>query len=154
VILPGEVNLRPAVPADIMQVERIERDCFNNPWPRSALMAELEPDLMRVPLVAEIEDRVVGYLMAWQVVDQLHILNIAVFSPERRRGIGSLLLTEALTTASASGLKEASLEVRQSNIAAQEFYRHHGFVAVGKRPRYYPDSGEDALIMTRRLSEN
>jgi ribosomal-protein-alanine N-acetyltransferase len=151
---PAPLRLRLGAPADIIQVERIEQCCFSDPWPRSALLAELQPDWLRAPIVAASEDRVLGYLMAWRIVDQLHILNLAVAPEEQGQGIGSALLLASLTGASGRGLIEATLEVRQGNVAAQRFYRRHGFEPRGRRPRYYADSGEAAIIMTRRLWKN
>jgi ribosomal-protein-alanine N-acetyltransferase len=147
----SQLHIRPATPVDISPVELIENSSFDDPWPRLALLAELEPDHLRVPLIAEREGRIVGYLMAWRVVDQLHVLNLAVQPACRRHGVGSRLLRASLATAAAAGLKEATLEVRQSNQTARQFYVRHGFVAVGRRRRYYADTGEDAIIMTLTL---
>ena len=140
--------VRPAGPVDLAAVERIERACFSDPWSRGALFGELQADAMRLPLVAEIAGEVCGFLMAWRVVDQLHVLNIAAAPGVRRRGVGTALLLEAARRARAEGLREITLEVRESNDAARDFYRRHGFAETGLRPRYYADNGEDAIIMT------
>ncbi len=111
-------------------------------------MAELQPDRLRWPLVAERQGRVEGYLMAWRVQDQLHVLNLAVRPSVRRQGTGSRLLQAALAAVQAWGLREVTLEVRESNLAALRFYTAHDFVAVGRRLGYYRDTHEDAIIMT------
>lgn len=144
--------VRPASSADLLPVERIERACFADPWNRDALWSELRADFIRRPLVAERNGEVVGYLMAWSVADQLHILNIAVDPDDQRGGLGTVLLAAALDLARAEDRREITLEVRESNAPARAFYEHHGFEVVGRRPAYYADNGEDAIIMTRVLT--
>ncbi len=144
--------IRPGREADLPLVERIERDSFGDPWPTAALRDELNQDPLRRPLVAEREGRVIGYLMAWRAGDELHVLNLAVAPDERRRGTGTRLLEAALAAAIADGLRLATLEVRIGNAPARSFYVRHGFVESGRRLRYYRDTGEDALIMTRPLA--
>jgi len=141
-------HLRAGKPADLSAVVAIERVSFADPWPVRALLTELQPDRLRCPLVAEAAGEVAGYLLAWRVADQLHILNLAVRPDLRRTGIATALLQASLEKARARGLAEATLEVRPSNQAALAFYRRHGFVQTGRRRRYYADTGEDALIMT------
>ncbi len=143
------VSVRPARPADLRGVERIERRSFADPWPGEALYEELLPDALRLPLVAERAGTIVGYLMSWRCGDELHILNLAVSPEERRRGAGSLLLGAALTEAGARGLSLVTLEVRESNLGARAFYERHGFEAAGRRRGYSRDNGEDAIIMNR-----
>ncbi|HPF69073.1 MAG TPA: ribosomal protein S18-alanine N-acetyltransferase [Candidatus Krumholzibacteria bacterium] len=142
------IRIRGAGPRDLAAVARIERASFGDPWSDEALLAELIPDPMRLPLVAEQDGRVCGFLMAWRVVDQLHVLNIAAAPDVRRGGVGTALLAEAARLAAASGLVEVTLEVRAGNAGARAFYRRHAFAEAGLRPRYYSDNGEDAVIMT------
>jgi len=151
-IAGGGLALRSPRAADLPDVERIERESFGDPWPRASLREELRSDALRCPLVAEREGRVVGYLMAWRAGDELHVLNLAVAAAERRRGTGSRLLAAALAAAGAAGLGAATLEVRVGNAGARMFYARHDFVESGRRPRYYRDNGEDALILTRPLA--
>jgi len=145
---PGTVRVRAARPGDLAAVQRIERASFGDPWSRDALFGELIADAMRLPLVAELDGRVCGFLMAWRVVDQLHVLNIAAAPDVRRRGVGTALLREAARLARADGLREVTLEVRAGNRGARLFYAGHGFAEAGVRRRYYADNGEDAVIMT------
>ena len=148
----GEVRVREAALSDLPTVERIERASFDDPWPTLALLQELAPSRLRLPLAAECGGEVVGYLMAWRTPDQLHILNVAVDPDRRRRGIAGALLEAALAVASREGLQEVTLEVRPGNAAALALYRRHGFAAAGLRPGYYADTGEDALVLTRDLA--
>lgn len=146
------VTVRGPRPEDLAAVIQLENRAFTDPWSPFTLMGELEPDALRLPLVAELDGQVVGYLMAWRIVDQLHILNIAADPVLRRRGIGTALLMAAAAAAQATGLVEITLEVRRSNTAARSFYHGHGFTQRGVRAAYYSDNNEDALIMTRDLA--
>jgi ribosomal-protein-alanine N-acetyltransferase len=91
---------------------------------------------------------VVGYCGFWIAADEVHISTIAVDPSYREQGIGQLLLVAAIEQAVNLGANIISLEVRVSNVAAQNLYRKYGFKGVGRRRRYYSDNGEDALIMT------
>ena len=145
-------HIRPAGPADLMEVERIERASFDDPWPTTALLQELVPSALRWPVVVDIDECVVGFLMAWRSPDQFHILNIAVTPDQRRRGLGRFMLLAALEEARRGGMTEVTLEVRPGNTAALAMYRAHGFEDRGTRPGYYADTGEDALVLTLDLT--
>ena len=101
--------------------------------------------------VATSEAGVVGFLIARLLADEMEILNLAVVSEARRQGAGSLLLNEALAWGRRVGARQAFLEVRESNGRAVEFYRRHGFAENGRRPRYYTDPVEDALVLKIHL---
>lgn len=147
-----EVTIRPGRVTDLNAVVHLENRCFNDPWTPAALLGELVADELRLPLVLEIEGHLRGYLMAWRVVDQLHILNIATDPDYRRCGLGTALLRAAARRAGRLSLEEFTLEVRRSNRPAREFYRQHGFAVSGLRPGYYADNGEDAIIMSCPLA--
>ncbi len=91
---------------------------------------------------------VVGYCGFWIAADEAHLSTIAVDPRYRRQGVGQLLLIAAIERAIELGASLVSLEVRVSNLEAQSLYRKYGFKVVGRRPRYYSDNREDALIMT------
>ncbi|TEU22183.1 MAG: ribosomal-protein-alanine N-acetyltransferase [Anaerolineales bacterium] len=93
---------------------------------------------------------ILGYGGFWLMAGEAHISTIAVRAEWRRRGIGELLLVAMLERAVELGGDLAALEVRVSNVAAQSLYGKYGFAKVGRRPRYYSDRGEDALIMTTK----
>jgi ribosomal-protein-alanine N-acetyltransferase len=88
-----------------------------------------------------------GYLIYWLVAGEMHILNLAVHPDCRRQGIARALLQEGLRRARAQDAEVAWLEVRPSNQAAQALYESFGFQKVGRRPRYYADNQEDAMLM-------
>ena len=146
------VTIRPGDPGDLPGVQRIERASFADPWPASALLQELVPSSLRLPLILECGGAVIGYLMAWHTPDQLHILNVAIDPAYRRQGHGRRLLAVAMAEARRGGAAEVTLEVRPGNAAALALYAALGFRQTGRRPRYYADTGEDALVLTCALA--
>jgi ribosomal-protein-alanine N-acetyltransferase len=145
------LRIRTGSPEDLVPIVRIERECFSDPWSLLALLGELEASFLHLPLVAELDGEVAGYLMAWRVHDELHILNLAVAGRLRRRGVADALMRVAMADGQRGGLRLVTLEVRAGNTGAQRFYQRLGFRQAGIRPGYYLDTGEDALIMTREL---
>ncbi len=95
--------------------------------------------------------RIAAFAAARVVVDELHITNIAVRDEARQRGLGGLLVRDLLLCARRRGLRWAVLEVRESNRDAIRLYSRHGFEISGRRPRYYHNPAEDALIMARLI---
>src|SRR5262249_53844871 len=91
--------------------------------------------------------RLLGFLIFWLVHDELHILNVATHPSHRRRGVAWAVLEAALDRGRQNRCTLATLEVRRSNEAALSLYRAFGFRAVGIRPNYYVDEGEDAIVM-------
>jgi ribosomal-protein-alanine N-acetyltransferase len=133
---------------DIAAVQAIEQASFTTPWPPQAYRSELETNRLAAYLAARIGDAVVGYAGIWMMVDEAHITTFAVHPAWRRRRIGERLLLAVLDLATARGAREATLEVRLSNLPARRLYEKYGFRPVGLRPDYYSDDHEDALIMT------
>ena len=133
---------------DLAAVHQIELASFSAPWPPNAYRSELETNRLASYLVARAEDRVVAYGGMWLMVDEAHITTFAVHPAWRRQKIGERLLLAFLDLAIDRRAREATLEVRLSNLAARRLYEKYGFRPVGLRPRYYSDDGEDALIMT------
>jgi ribosomal-protein-alanine N-acetyltransferase len=82
------------------------------------------------------------------MVNEAHIVTVAVLPEEQRRGLGRAVVHALVELAADSGMEDATLEVRVSNTAARALYREYGFYEVGTRKRYYSDNGEDAVIMT------
>ena len=97
--------------------------------------------------------QVIAYAFWHLVVDEVHVLKVAVAPAWRGQGIASRLLERCFTLSVEQGAKSAHLEVRPSNIAAIELYQKLGFELVGRRPKYYTDSKEDALLMMKILKE-
>lgn len=134
---------------DLNQVVEIDRASFSLPWPERSFRFELTDNPAARCWVSEAEDgRVIAMLVLWLIVDEAHIATIATAPEYRRRGIAEQLMVYALKSAMDEGAKSAFLEVRESNMAAQAMYRKYGFVETGRRPHYYKDNDEDALLMT------
>lgn len=131
------------------QVLDLEARAFDHPWSPELVAREVEQDHSLL-LVATDGERVVGFVIVWLILDEVHILNVAVEPGLRRRGIARMLLGELLGRAAARGFSLSTLEVRVGNTPAIELYRGLGFRTVGRRRRYYSD-GEDALIMDLRF---
>lgn len=149
----GTVTIRPMIAQDVERVHLIDTLSFNMPWPASSYRYELFENSAALLHVAEIIDEqeikvIVGMIVTWLIVDEAHIATIAVHPNYRRLGIGRKLLTASLTEVIQRGAKLATLEVRQGNQAASNLYTQFGFVIEGRRPRYYHDTHEDAIIMT------
>lgn len=141
----GNTFLRPLVEADLPAVLAIEEASFLAPWSRASFVHELHNSHSRLT-AAEQDGHVIGYLCCWYVVDEIHILDIAVHPAHRRHGVGARLLGHAMTEGKRQGACSANLEVRKSNLAAIALYERFGFQSVTVRARYYSD-GEDALVM-------
>src|ERR1700710_1530588 len=140
------MTIRPIAYADLPQVIAIERRAFATPWSLAMFVLELSKP-SSVCLAALSERRIAGYLVCSRYADVWHLMNIAVDPASRRRGIAQALLEALLQRA---GREEAyTLEVRPSNTPAITLYEQFGFRSAGVRPRYYQDTGEDALIMWR-----
>ena len=145
---PGPIMLRPGHAGDLARVYAIEQASFSDPWLPVSLRAELQPDPLRLCLVAERDATLLGYLMSWHMGERLHLLNLAVEASVRRTGLGTRLLRAAAVTAARNKMVEMTLEVRRSNAAARGFYRRLGFAEVGLRAGYYPNNGEDAVLLS------
>jgi [ribosomal protein S18]-alanine N-acetyltransferase len=136
--------------ADIESVIAIERASFQFPWSTRFFLDELQVDCAR-SILAEVEGRIVGYVLFWFLVEEVDIHNIAVHPDFRRQGIGRLLLEEVVAAARRQERLRVTLDVRFSNASAQNLYRSFGFVTRGLRKGYYSDNGEDALVMALEL---
>ena len=132
----------------VRQVAELEMLCFSDPWSEKSVASELDNKLS-LWLVAVEEDEVVGYIGSQTCCDETDMMNVAVHSQHRRKGIA-----EALVLALVEALKEAgshclTLEVRASNEPAKALYERLGFGQVGRRPNYYRNPKEDALILRK-----
>jgi ribosomal-protein-alanine N-acetyltransferase len=133
---------------DLEQVVAIDQASFSLPWPERSFRYEITDNPASRCWVVEMDGRVVGMLVLWLIVDEAHVATVATHVDYRRRGIGRTLLEQALNSARGEGARSAHLEVRESNAVAREMYRKYGFVESGRRPRYYKDNNEDAILMT------
>lgn len=146
-----DVLVRPAVRDDLGAIVGIEEEAFPHPWKRGFFEVELgSPGRFNRVAVEPATRRVVGFLFAMYVLDEMHVNKIAVTGAFRRRGVAVVLMKECLAFARAEGIASVSLEVRESNAGARAFYRALAFEDVYRRPHYYPD-GTAAIVMQRQL---
>ena len=145
---PLRVSIEPMGLEDLPTVQAIEEASFTTPWPPHAYRSEIETNRLAQYIVARVGGEVVAYAGMWMMVDEAHVTTFAVDPRWRRQRIGERLLLTLLDLARSRRAREATLEVRLSNLAARRLYEKYGFRPVGLRPRYYSDDNEDALIMT------
>ena len=135
-------------PEHIFQVAELEQMCFSAPWSEKSIASELQNDLA-LWLVALHEDTVVGYIGSQTVCGETDMMNVAVHPDWRRRGIGESLIEQLIVQLKQRGSSNLSLEVRSSNGPAVALYEKLGFRQVGRRPNYYRNPKEDALILRK-----
>lgn len=130
------------------QVLAIERASFPTPWSKNAFLYEIKHNEFAHYLTALTADgSVAGYAGMWIILDEAHLTNVAVHERFRRRGLGLELVQKMIVWAAALGAGRMTLEVRPSNIPARTLYASMGFEERGFRKNYYPDTGENAIIM-------
>lgn len=136
---------------DILQLAELEKRCFSDPWSVSAFEYELKNPLS-VWLIAAEGDQVAGYVGSQTVIDESDMMNIAVAPAYRRQGIAEKLISMLIVQLKERGSNSLTLEVRASNIPAIGLYQKLGFTQVGRRPNYYRNPKEDALILRKEWS--
>lgn len=139
-----------AHPRDLDAITGLESMAFEAPWKRAFFESELAAEGRYATVAKDSEGRILGYLFAMYFDDEMHVNKIAVHESHRRQGIALALMDSCFEFAAARGIREISLEVRQSNAVAQSFYTSLDFGSLYIRPRYYPD-GESAVVMMREL---
>lgn len=142
------IRYRQMTTNDVNAVHAIEVNTFPTPWTIDAFHYEMKENPFAYYIVAEDEQgEIVGYCGMWLVIDSAQITNVAVLEKARGQGIGENLMREAMRIAKEREVDTMSLEVRVSNMVAQNLYRKLGFQDGGIRKGYYTDNHEDALVM-------
>jgi ribosomal-protein-alanine N-acetyltransferase len=138
---------------DLQSVMDIERKSFSNPWHLSSFEGEIEnydisfPYVMIHPETGELT----GYIIFWQIGEEVQISNFAVHPDLRGKGLGSSVLNRVLGIIKERGARVVILEVRESNNSARFLYEKLGFEAAGIRKNYYSRPDEDAVVMVKRI---
>jgi ribosomal-protein-alanine N-acetyltransferase len=132
---------------DIMEIERTS---FPSPWSLSAFRQEVNCPISHLWALL-IDEAFAGYICFWMFSGEIHLMNIAVDPLRRGTGLGSHLLYKMIEAGLSKGMKRAWLEVRPSNLVAKGLYKKVGFREISRRPRYYRDTNEDGIIMSRSL---
>ncbi|MFC1863433.1 ribosomal protein S18-alanine N-acetyltransferase [Thermodesulfobacteriota bacterium] len=134
------------------QILEIENLSFQSPWSISSFSAELDKRVSQLWALTA-ENTLTGYICFWMFDDEVQLVNIAVHPKKRGSGFGHLLLKTLLEMSASKGIRNIWLEVRSSNFIARNLYHKLGFEAIGRRPKYYSGSNEDAIIMNLEISQ-
>ena len=132
----------------VAQVAQLEKECFHDPWSENSIASELKNPLS-LWLVAVDGQQVAGYVGSQSVMGEADMMNIAVSSKFRRMGIAQELVERLVTLLREKDVYSLTLEVRASNEPAKALYGKLGFEPVGRRPNYYRNPKEDALILRK-----
>ncbi len=145
-VLMDTIEFREMAPEDADAVEVVEKACFAIPWSRDSFWKEAinENTLYLLALAGE---KVIGYVGCWISYEEAQITNVAIMPEYRGRGIGTRLFGEIIQRVKEKGVTAMTLEVRPTNAPALAIYTGYGFKEAGRRPKYYQDNGEDAIIM-------
>ncbi len=140
--------IRKMILDDFEQVVAIDQASFSLPWPARSFQFELTDNPASRCWVADMDGRIAGMVVAWLIVDEIHIATIATHPDFRKQGIGKNLLLHTLRSAKEEGAVASFLEVREGNETALEMYRKFGFIESGRREGYYKDNDETAILMS------
>lgn len=142
------IRLEQMTDAHVAQIARLERHCFSDPWSEKSVASELN-NCLSLWLVALDGATVAGYIGSQSVGDEADMMNVAVHPDYRRRGIARELVMGLVAALGEKGVHSLALEVRASNAPAIALYEQLGFTQVGRRPNYYRNPKEDALILRK-----
>ncbi len=132
----------------VQAVAELEKQCFSDPWPVEGILPELK-NPYSYWLVAEEAGQVAGYIGSQSCPPEADVMNVAISSEFRRRGIAQALIEALVAALRKRGITSLSLEVRAGNAPAMALYGKLGFAQVGRRPNYYRNPKEDALILRK-----
>lgn len=132
---------------DVDEVMIVERLSFSIPWSKNAFIEEVTNNKFARYIIAKVNGKIVGYAGLWKVCDEGHITNVAVHPEYRKNGVGFRLIKSLIDMAIEEDIRTMTLEVRRSNVSAQNLYTKFGFRVEGFRKEYYADNKEDAIIM-------
>ena len=135
---------------DILETERAS---FPSPWSLNMFKEEINRQVSRLWVLLK-DEEFAGHICFWMLDDEIHSMNIAVHPSRRGKGLGRYLLNKMIETGVSEGVKAAWLEVRPSNVMARMLYQKRGFREIARRPRYYRDSNEDAIVMSLSLFQD
>ncbi len=146
---PVEVHIRWMIRRDMPTVLDIEDSSFEFPWPKEDFIRALA-QRNSIGMVAEYDEKVVGFMIYELHKNRLHVLNFAVNPEFRRRGVGDQMVRKLISKLNPDRRRSISLEVNEKNLAAQLFFRAVGFRAVSVMQDYYNDTTADAYLMQYR----
>jgi ribosomal-protein-alanine N-acetyltransferase len=136
----------------LQSILEIENLSFPTPWSLRAFNAEIKNSVSHLWALT-VDEVLSGYVCFWMFDTEIQLLNLAVNPHRRGKGLGHYLLRKMIETGISNGIRYVWLEVRPSNLAAKRLYQRLGFKEVFRRPRYYPDTHEDAIVMSLTHSD-
>ena len=153
-----EWHLEAVTPSDLDRILTIDRKAFKRPWHRKSFSDELSRNdaysfAVRAQLDGKRMEIIIAYVFVRILVKEMHILRIAVADGFQARGAATRMLQQCFILAEQKEVDSVYIEVRPSNTSAIALYRKSGFQLLGTRPNYYPESGEDAIVMVKHLKE-
>lgn len=146
ICLKQKLIVYPMAQEDITDVTYLEKVCFGTRWHPTSFQRELaNPN--SIHFVARLGTKAVGFFGYWLIIEEAHITSVAVLPQYRRMKIAQFLLLKLMEDCIKKNVKWATLEVKETNIPAQELYKKFGFTIYGKRKRYYQDDDTDAFVL-------
>lgn len=145
----GRLIYEPMTESDLDDVVAVEQAVYPYPWSRTNFADSLAQGYHAWVLRAQ-DRQLMGYFLVMGIVDEAHLLNVAVSSAWQGKGVGRLLVNQAVALSRGLGMESILLEVRPSNVRALEIYQRYGFSEIGRRKGYYPaadSTREDAIVM-------
>lgn len=145
----ARLNYEPMTENDLDDVVAVEQDVYSHPWSRLNFVDSLASGY-QAWVLRDQQGYLLGYFLLMLIVDEAHLLNVAVNGEVQGQGLGRFLLNQSVACARGLGMESVLLEVRPSNTRALEIYQRYGFTQIGRRKNYYPAPGnarEDALVM-------
>ena len=133
------------------RILEIESLSYSSPWSPNAFLEEIRNPVSRLSAIV-ITGNLAGYICFWMLDREIQLMNIAVHPDRRHEGIGYFLLSNMIEVGLSRGICSVWLEVRPSNVVAKKLYYKFGFEERGRRPLYYRDTNEDAIVMSLALS--
>ena len=145
----ARLNYEPMQQADLPEVLALEESVYPHPWSMGNFADSLSSNYEAWVLRGQ-DGYLLGYFLLMAIVDEAHLLNVAVSAEKQGQGLGRFLLNQAVACARGLGMESVLLEVRPSNERALAVYKRFGFAEIGRRKGYYPaheGKREDAIVM-------
>jgi ribosomal-protein-alanine N-acetyltransferase len=146
----ASVSIQPMRRQDVEAVREIDRLSFPSAWSAESYLRDLRNRNSHY-VVARLDGDIIGYAGMWLIADEAHISTLAVHPTYRGRGLGRRMLAHLLEVAQERGASEITLEAREANLVARRLYEKFGFQSRGFIPHYYGDTGENAVVMGKKL---
>ncbi|HFE44175.1 MAG TPA: ribosomal-protein-alanine N-acetyltransferase [Nannocystis exedens] len=145
-------RVRAAIRGDLPAILALEREGFARPWTQAMYAEELDRESSWLDLAVSDRGEIVAFVCAWRIFDTCHLLRIATRRSLRNSGIARALVRHLIASARRGSCSLVELEVASRNASALALYRGFGFEVVGRRPGYYKEPVDDAILMNLRLS--